>query len=80
LNIHIGIFSSNHKIAPLKFFDAFSNIVSLFEKSKFNKSFQEENRCQPSLQGVSPLRRERSEMSEAEKSLSKKANPLAAPA
>ena len=42
LNIHVGIFSSKHKIAPSKFLDAFSNFVSLFEKSKFDESFQEE--------------------------------------
>jgi len=42
LNIHAGILSSKHKIAPPQFLDAFSNFVSLFAKSKFDESFQEE--------------------------------------
>ena len=41
LNIHTSILSLNRKIATFKFFEAFSNFISLFKKSKFDKSFHE---------------------------------------
>lgn len=41
LNTYTGILSSNYKIATLKFLDAFQ-ILSLFEKPKFNESFHDE--------------------------------------
>ena len=41
LNTHTGILPSNRKIATPKFFNAFSNFISLFEKSKFDESFHE---------------------------------------
>jgi len=43
LNTHATIISSNRKVATPKFFDAFANFISRFQKSGFDESFHEKD-------------------------------------
>ncbi|KAG0128507.1 hypothetical protein HOY82DRAFT_611734 [Tuber indicum] len=81
LNTHAGILSSKRKIATPKFFDAFSNFISLFEKSKFDESFHEK-KTEVTLAYEEFLGFAENEVKsrKPKKRLSKKANPPAATA